>query len=301
MQMEVDIEFPPSFDINYCRAAYPQLKDFSDEELTKYFLPIAEEEGLPTCVYDKREFLQPLLQEGINQYALKVLEIGPFDNPFLSGDSVKYFDVLDTEKLKERAKIHNRSFNRTPPKVHYVEPTGNLKIVYEKFDIVFSSHVIEHQPNLIRELNHVENILNDGGLYILFIPDKRYCFDYYRPTSKLSDVLSAFMRNASLHSAKSIAEHFCMTTHNNPINHWRGDHGELNITKEKILNAKNVYEKSVHGGGYVDVHAWAFTPQIFGDIIEKLNRLDLINLKLYRLCHTLIGRQEFCCILKKIL
>ena len=114
--MNIDIDFPPSFDINYCRASYPQMTDFSDEELTKYFLQIAEEEGISTCIYDKREFMQPLLQEIINKYALKVLEIGPFDNPFVVGNSVKYFDVLDEESLKKRAKKHNRHFNRIPSK-----------------------------------------------------------------------------------------------------------------------------------------------------------------------------------------
>lgn len=296
--MKIEIEFPPSFDPNYCRTVYPQLKDFSDEELEKNFFQLAVEQGYSTCIFDTRELFHAFFQGVINEYALKVLEIGPFDNPFFYGDSVKYFDVLDTEKLKERAKIHNRFFNRIPPKIHYVEPTGNMSIVDEKFDIVFSSHVIEHQPNFIRELNHVENILTDGGLYILFIPDKRYCFDYYRPVSSLSDVLEAFVNNVSLHSAKSIIEHFCMTTHNDPVRHWRGDHGELNITKEKFINAKSNYEKSVNGG-YINVHGWTFIPKTFGDIIKNLNELELVNLKIYRLCHTLKYRSEFCCIFKK--
>lgn len=243
------LNFPPSFDIGYCKSIYPDLKKYPDNIIAEQFPNFAESHGLTTCIYDRKEIARVLLQNFVDKYSIKVLEIGPFDNPFCVGDSVKYFDVLDVDALKERAKKHNRKNNNVPKKIHYVEPTGNLNIVNEKFDIVFSSHVIEHQPDLVRHLRNVERILNDGGLYILIIPDKRYCFDYYRPITSLSDVLAAFVNKNSLHTAKSLIEEYCLTTHNDAVRHWNGDHGYIEITKEKFDKAVEIYEKSVTGGG----------------------------------------------------
>lgn len=294
------INFPPTFDIEYCKAMYPDIKKYPDNVINTQFPNFAEIHGLSTCIYDRKEVARVLLQNFVNQYSLKVLEIGPFDNAFFLGDTIKYFDVLNEIGLFERAERIHRSFNRLPKKIHYVEPTGNLTIVNEKFDIVFSSHVIEHQPDLVRHLQNVENILNDNGVYVLFIPDKRYCFDYFRPNTLIQDVLAAFLDKQSLHSAKSNIETHCVSTHNDAVRHWNGDHGSIEINQEKFDKSVEIYEKSVNGGGYVDIHAWCFIPKTFESIIKDLNKLNLIHLKLYRLCHTLLGRQEFFAVLRKV-
>lgn len=243
------LNFPPSFDIGYCKSIYPDLKKYPDNIIAEQFPNFAESHGLTTCIYDRKEIARVLLQNFVDKYSIKVLEIGPFDNAFFLGDAIKYFDVMNETELAELARRANRSYNRLPKKIHYVEPTGNLNIVNEKFDIVFTSHVIEHQPDLVRHLQNVERILNDGGLYILFIPDKRYCFDYFRPSTFISDVLAAFLNKQSLHSAKSRMEATCMSTHNDAARHWNGDHGYIEITKEKFDKAVEIYEKSVTGGG----------------------------------------------------
>jgi predicted SAM-dependent methyltransferase len=59
--------------------------------------------------------------------------------------------------------------------------------VYEQFDIAFSSHVIEHTLDFIKHLNQVCDILKNNGHYFLFVPDKRYCFDYFSPESTMPD------------------------------------------------------------------------------------------------------------------
>ena len=89
----------------------------------------------------------------------KILEIGPFNNPVLVNDKVKYFDVLNSEELKIRANSLNLDTTKIPNKIHFMDKFGDLKIVNQKFNNIFSSHCIEHQPNLIKHLNNVSNIL----------------------------------------------------------------------------------------------------------------------------------------------
>src|SRR4249919_1725326 len=108
-----------------------------------------------------------------------VLEIGPFDRPWLSGSNVRYFDVLPQEQLRTRAATEFGRIPKNCPHIHYVSPTGDLSIVDAEFGAVFSSHCIEHQPDVIRHLREVERLLRPGGLYYLIVPDKRFCFDHF--------------------------------------------------------------------------------------------------------------------------
>ena len=127
----------------------------------------------------------------LDERSLTALEISPWDRPFLSGKHVKYFDAFDSDTLRKTAAEASRHANRVPEKIDFVSPKGDLGVVAETFDIVFSSHVIEHTPDLVEHFQQVSRILNKGGVYVLIVPDKRYCFDYYHPESTISEVIEA--------------------------------------------------------------------------------------------------------------
>ncbi len=293
------VYFPPAFDINYYRKSYPELNAMPDEVVKEHYRRYAEERGHTTCIYDRSEYLRAMVNKLIKENPVKVLEIGPYDNPSCIGENVKYFDIYDAETLKALAEKSDRPFKNTPDKIHYVEPNGDLSIVNEKFDMVFSSHCIEHQPDLIRHLKNVENILDEGGLYVLVIPDKRYCFDHFRNGTTLFEVIDATVENRTLHSFKNVGEYTCLHTHNNSFLHWLGEHGENKLDSKKFLKSVDDYSRSIADGEYIDVHAWSFTPKIFGDIIKNLNLLGIINLEVHRLCNTVWGRFEFVAVLRK--
>ena len=293
------IYFPPAFDINYYRNSYPELNGKSDEIVKEHYRRYAEERGYTVCPYDRSEYLRVMVNKLIKENPVKVLEIGPYDNPSLVGENVKYFDIYDSETLKELAEKTNRPVKKTPAKIHYVEPNGDLSIVNEKFDMVFSSHCIEHQPNLLKHLKNVEKILVEGGLYVLVIPDKRYCLAHFRNDTNLFDVLDAAVENRTLHTFKSVSENRYGFAHNNPILHWLGEHGSIKFGVKEFTGALNDYKKSVVDGEYIDTHAWCFTPKNFGEIITGLNELGMIHLEVDRLCHTIWGRLEFIAILRK--
>lgn len=237
------VYFPPAFDINYYRNSYPELNGKSDEIVTEHYRRYAEERGHTACLYDRSEYLRAMINKLIKENPVKVLEIGPYDNPSLFGETVKYFDIYDSETLKALAEKNNRPVKKTLDKIHYVESNGDLSIVNEKFDIVFSSHCIEHQPNLLKHLQNVEDILVEGGVYVLVIPDKRYCLDHFRKGTTIFEVLDAAVENRSLHTFKNVSENLYGYTHNNPILHWLDEHGSIKFGVKEFTNALNNYKK----------------------------------------------------------
>ena len=300
---------PPEIDLDYYRQVYPELNHFTDDVLREHCKRFAVEQGHSTCIYDRREYLQAMLQNTITERRLNTLEISPGSNPFIKGDTVKYFAIMDSEALKNDAERSKRPADRVPEKIHFVSPIGDLGVVDEKFDIVFSAHVIEHCPDLIEHLQGVNKILNAGGLYVLIVPDKRYCFDYYHSESTISEVIDAFANERKMPRLADVINIRYTRTHNSAVMHWLGVHGEQGgyfqdddngARSEKILKLIEKYSESLEHGEYISAHNWRFTPDSFGHIIKTLNELKFIELRLYRLCHTIWGRQEFIAMLEKI-
>ena len=300
---------PPVIDLTYYRKTHTEFNTCPDDALLEHCKTFAIPHGYSTCFYDRRENLKLTLQKVIDERHLKALEISPWFNPFLHGENVKYFGMKDYESLKKDAIAAKRSIEHIPRAMHFISSTGDLGVIDETFDIVFSSHVIEHTPDLVKHLNDVEKLLNKGGVYVLAIPDKRYCFDYYKPDSTIIDVMDAFFNERR--NGRSIDRLFQIKdTHNNPVSHWLGYHDKLynskdnaefaTLTREKCIYMFESYKKLVKAGAYVDVHHWRFTPDSFQHIINQLIEMKFINLPLYRLCHTLWGRQEFIAMFEKI-
>ena len=287
----------------------------------------AIEQGHSTCFYDRREFLQAALQRLIDESHFKTLEISPWHNPFLRGDSVKYFGVENSEALKKSAAEFGLPLDKIPEKIDFVGANGDLSVINETFNIVFSSHVIEHCPDLVEHLRGVGRILNKGGVYILIIPDKRYCFDYYHSESTLSEVLDAFAGRRKISRLADVMNLAYTSTHNNAVLHWLGIHGERygyrktphvesdarveimgeyffddgkGASLEKLSHMVEKYSEALANEKYISTHNWRFTPDNFRYIFDMLNELRLVDLKIYRLCHTIWGRQEFIAMLEKI-
>lgn len=227
------------------------------------------------------------------QRELTHLEIGPLNRPLLRGENIKYFDLQDTSDLKSKAKNEGLDPN-TVPEIDFHHEEGDLAVIDEKFDSVVSAHVIEHQPDLIRHLQNVSNLLkSNSGLYSLIIPDKRYCFDALIPESKITDIIEAFENKTTKPSLWKVVEHRALTTHNDPVLHWSGIHGNLSTDLRKRWEAAvNEFENS--SGKYIDVHCWQFTPDSFAAIINGLCDLGYIDFKVQEIFDTPKDDLEFC-------
>lgn len=287
---ERKIEFDPQF----YRSGNPELAAYSDCLLIRHFIKFGQREGrLGSRRGSKKDFVELVAAEE------SVLEIGPFTNPTLMGENVKYFDLCDSEELARRASAVG-CVQRLTPDIHYVSNEGDLSVVTEKFSSVFSSHCIEHQPDLIRHLNQVENLLDRSGKYYLIVPDKRYCFDCVFDETTLDEIKQAHKEKRMRHSVQAIIEHRAYVSHNDPLRHWVGDHWDADYEskRERMIRAAEK-ELATANGAYIDVHAWRFTPCSFLHILKSLYDLNYTRMKPISVFNTPLGHLDFCAILEK--
>ena len=229
-----------------------------------------------------------------------ILEIGPFTRPVFWGPNVRYFDVLDRQGLIARAKSENFPIERAV-EVDYVSPIGDLSILPAQcFDYVFSSHAIEHQPDLISHLYHVARALKPGGSYGVVAPDKRFCFDHFADASSMEDVMQAHAERRSIHSMHNVLHYHAVTTHNDPMRHWEGDHTDPRADEYEARAEYASKKFEAANGSYMDVHAWFFTPDVFRTVMNQLYDQHMTDLKPTHVYDTPYGAGEFCAILQKI-
>jgi alginate O-acetyltransferase complex protein AlgJ len=287
---ERQIEFDPTF----YRDFYEDARGLSDRDLRRHFLTYGLPEGRLGSAYAMRDKFITLLDQNA-----AILEIGPFTNPSIRGPKVKYFDVLDDEALLDRAKTVGYTIS-DPPHIDYVSPEGDLSIVMAKFAAVFSSHSLEHQPDLICHLRQVEALLAVGGAYFVIVPDKRFCFDHPIAETTVDEIIHVHREGLARHRLQTVILHRALTTHNDPERHWNGDHFDP-ATVESI-DARTIAAVEEFGaaeGRYLDVHAWRFTPCSFIEVVKTLCDLGLINLWPVKVFNTPRNKDEFCAILKR--
>jgi SAM-dependent methyltransferase len=154
----------------------------------------------------------------------------------------------------------------------YVQLTGRAK----SYDWVIASHVLEHAPDFIAFLLECDSVLKNGGILSLALPDKRYCFDRYRPLSGFGAVIDAHEQRRKLHSPGTVAEHCLYAVSLNGAVSWckksqghYAPHHNLETAREKLAKARA-------GSAYLDVHAWCFTPSSFRLLIEDLYAFGMI-------------------------
>lgn len=225
------------------------------------------------------------------------IEIGASHKPVApkrDGFDVQIIDHLNREGLRAKYEGHGVDLDAIEEVdfvwqgESYAELTGRT----DHYDWIIASHLIEHTPDLIGFLNDCAQILNDNGVLSLAIPDKRYCFDHYRPITPLSRIIDAHLRQEKLHSAGAVAEYYLNVVKKNEHIAWGahtpGSFHFVHTLEEARANMKAVREQ----GAYLDIHAWCFVPSSFRLIMQDLHALGLVPLKEVSF-HPTIGHEFF--------
>lgn len=220
----------------------------------------------------------------INRAGSQGLEVGPSHNPVApkaEGFSVTTIDWMDQAGLIEQYRKLGVDTSRIEPVdlvwsgQSYAELTG----VRKHFDWIIASHVVEHVPDLIAFLNDCDEVLRDGGVLSLAVPDKRTCFDRFRAISGIGQVIDCHLQQRRRNSPGTLAEFFLHATSRDGVQVW-GDPGpgkfDLVHTPEQ---ARSIMEHLIASETYIDTHAWCFVPSSFRLMIEDLNSLGLIHLR----------------------
>lgn len=209
------------------------------------------------------------------------LEIGPSYHPVFPKKifgNVKSLDLLSKEKLRAKYACDDKVNLDNIEDVDFIwQGEAYVDLVgEERFDWVFASHVIEHVPDFISFFNDISKILKENGSLVLVVPDRRYTFDTYRPQSSLSSIIDAhFLRRAEPSLGMKVENNFFCCTSNEDASRVK----KFLRPRKPQGNIKNTLDYINGFEGYMDVHAWVFTPSHFRLLIESLFQANFIELR----------------------
>jgi SAM-dependent methyltransferase len=235
-----------------------------------------------------------------------ILEIGGGYNPRYvkaTHPNVHHLDHAGTDALRAK-------YAAFPAMARFIDRVQPIDFVFDgapietlvppdlRFDLIYGSHVLEHQVDLIGHLQSLEKLLKPGGRVIEMIPDLRTCFDALRYPSVTSDALLVHLKRPSVHQGKQVFDHVSREIDkNHGFRMCDADFDGVNFrtTPRQALQAMLASERP--GQPYTDLHAWAFTPESF-----RLLMIELRLLGLTRLTPTWVSPQygnQFCAVLER--
>lgn len=225
------------------------------------------------------------------------LEIGPCHRPAApkrEGFKVEIVDHMTREQLVEKHQESNLALDAIEEVDYlwhgqdYVDLTGKSK----HYDWIIASHVIEHTPDLVGFLLNCDSVLKDDGVLSLAIPDKRYCFDRFRPISGIGNIIDSHLSKNKINSPGTVAEYFLNVVKKDGKIAWNsqteGSYKHIHNLAKARDSMKNVFEKQL----FIDCHSWCFVPHSFRLLIQDLFDLGLIPFKEVNFTNT-IGTEFF--------
>jgi len=270
------IRFDPSVGIGEFSINEFTLISLSDSEIKDLEIKLHNKNYTIRNNYFKFDYLNKFL----------CLEISPLSRPLIAPKhpNSRFLDICSTEELKKKYSDDPDVNKNEIVQIHYVHKNQSYKELVgdDKFGLIIASHVIEHVPNLVGWFQDIESVLLDDGLLQLAVPDKRFCFDFRRRLSNISDIMGAYIENRKKPSATSVYDHSMFAQNelcNDPILHHSGRSPvDFKQTKEYHQSALKIAQQSINE--YVDVHCWQFIPETFTTLFNFLYERKLIRLKL---------------------
>jgi hypothetical protein len=212
------------------------------------------------------------------------IEIGPSHSPIASkrdGFRVTTIDTLSKDGLLEKYKDHGVKLENIEDVDFVWSGERYPALVGERnaFSWILASHVIEHTPNIVAFLEDCEALLSDTGVLSLAVPDKRFCFDHFRPISGLARILDSHYSGATHHTPGSVVEFMLNAVSKGGQIAWsQAQPGDFAFLCD-LGSVRAHLEQALVAPTNMDVHAWCFTPASFRLLIHDLNLLGLTTLQ----------------------
>lgn len=225
------------------------------------------------------------------------LEIGPCHRPAApkrEGFRVDIVDHLTREQLIEKYRNSDLELGTIEDVDYlwsgqdYVEVTGKSK----HYDWVIASHVIEHTPDLVGFLLNCDSVLKDDGVLSLAVPDKRYCFDHFRPISGIGNIIDSHLSKNKINSPGTVAEYFLNVVKKDGKIAWDSQTEGSYEQIHNLAQAKNNMKRIMKYQLFMDCHSWCFVPHSFRLLIQDLFDLELIPFREVSFTNT-IGTEFF--------
>lgn len=151
--------------------------------------------------------------------------------------------------------------------------------LHGSFNLLIASHVAEHLPDLIGFLQSAETLLSPAATIALAIPDRRFCFDYFKPGTLTGDVLEASLLQRRFHAPRSAWNHVAYSVDADGTGAW-GQHPVRSFAfKDAIPRAVEAARRMAQPEPAVfeDFHCWHFTPASFRLVMLELGLIGAID------------------------
>lgn len=240
-------------------------------------------------------------QEHVTRHVTKEkrgIEIGAWHSgiaPKREGYDCLILDVFDTPTLHKRARGDMNIPQDLIERIEEVDIVGSSTEIAElvevrgelgQFDYIISSHNLEHCPDPVKFFQGCEKVLKPGGYLSMILPDKRGCFDFYRPVSTAGSVLAAFMEKRTrptyqqVYEFETMAARRLMSEGESIVFHAASDPKWIvpfDFSPKHFEEWRDRIES--RNDSYKDAHCWVFTPTSFELIVLELNALGLTNMR----------------------
>lgn len=224
------------------------------------------------------------LLEGVARDA-PLIEIGPSFNPVASkaeGWQVTIVDHANQAELVTKYAGGAVDTDRIEP-VDVVWAGGPLHeavpvIQHGSYAALIACHVVEHLPDLIGFLRSAQRLLSpDHGALLLAVPDKRLCFDFFRPPSTTGQFVAAHRAGQARHTPRAMFDHVAYSATDGGRAGWGQQHlMELRL-EHTLEQAAEQMDRAEAGDGYTDCHGWQFTPASFELLVLEFGALGLTD------------------------
>jgi SAM-dependent methyltransferase len=228
-----------------------------------------------------------MLLQGIDRSS-RILELGPSISPMApraAGWNVTVVDHATQDELVEKYRNDVTVNVANIERVDHVWRGGSLhdavpSELHGTFDVLIASHVIEHIPDPIAFLQSAERLLHPThGVLALAVPDKRWCFDYFKQVSTTGQMLDAHRMGAQRHSAATRFDASAYVAFDGNRSSWGREPLPAIYLPDTLDHAFQEFQawSPDPNAPYVDCHAWHFTPASFELLILELAAVGLVN------------------------
>lgn len=247
-----------------------------------------------------------LILQGIDLAHGPGLEIGPLTSPVIRRDlgEVLYVDRATTADLRAWYAQDSAFDLAKIVEVDLVwdrQPLRQVVGAERRFHYCVASHVIEHVPDLVRWLREIAEVLVEGGILSLVIPDKHHSFDYHRPLSTAAEAIDAYLGCLQRPSARQIYDHFATVAELDTAASWGEEFdGHALTLRHNSSIALDLCREALEQGRYIDSHCWVVTPGSFLILLADLASHGLLDYEVAHVTPTAPGANEFFLSLRRL-